>query len=172
VYADIDGHIGYYAPGRVPIRANGNGLLPAEGWTGDMEWTGWVPFDELPHAYDPPSHFIVTANNRPVPPDYKYALGFEYHEPYRAQRITDLLPAKARLTPDDFRAIQSDTFSLDAQRLLPLLLQHVRAETAADRQAIDLLRHWNFDAAGESAAAAIFEAWVSRLAPQLVEDDL
>ena len=70
VYADVDGHIGYYAPGRIPIRARGDGSMPADGWTGEMEWTGWIPFDELPHAFDPPEHFIVTANNRPMPADY------------------------------------------------------------------------------------------------------
>src|SRR5207344_1987116 len=109
VYADVEGHIGYYAPGHFPIRKDG-------------EWAGWIPFDELPHAFDPPSHFIVSANNRPVPSDYKYLLGFDYHEPYRAQRITDLLSQKTQLTPDDFRAMQADTFSLHAQTLLPLLL--------------------------------------------------
>ena len=66
VYADVDGHIGYYAPGHIPIRAHGDGSMPAEGWTGEAEWTGWIPFEELPHAYDPPAHFIVTANNRPA----------------------------------------------------------------------------------------------------------
>ncbi len=172
VYADTDGHIGYYAPGHVPIRATGDGLIPADGWTGDMEWTGWIPFDDLPHTYDPPSHFIVTANNRPVPPDYKYALAFDYHEPFRAQRITDLLRQKARLTPDDFRTIQSDTFSLHAQKLLPLLLERVRPESGSDRQAVDLLRRWNLNATRDSAGAAIFEAWFLRLAPQLVADEL
>ena len=172
VYADVDGHIGYYAPGRVPIRGGGTGLMPAEGWTGEMEWNGWIPFDELPHAYDPPSHFIVTANNRPVPPDYKYALGFEYHEPYRAQRITDLLRARTGMTPDTFAAMQSDTFSLHAQTLLPLLLKHVRAETTQDKEAVELLRRWNYDSRADSAAAAIFEAWFLRLAPTLLEDKL
>jgi penicillin amidase len=172
VYADVDGHIGYYAPGRVPIRASGDGLMPVEGWSGQAEWNGWIPFEELPHAHDPASHFLVTANNRPVPVDYKYALGFEYHEPYRAQRITDLLLKKQALTPDDFRTIQSDTFSLHAQTLLPLLLQHVRPESGQERQAVDLLRKWNFDAVGNSPAAAIFSAWFLRLAPALVEDEL
>jgi len=172
VYADVDGHIGYYAPGRVPIRAGGDGLMPADGWTGAMEWTGWIPFDDLPHTYDPPSHFIVTANNRPVPADYPYVLGAEYHEPYRAQRITDLLQNKKRLTPDDFRAIQSDTFSLNGQTLLPLLLQHVQPQSVVDQQAVDLLRKWDFDARGDSAAAAIFEAWFHQLAPKLVGDEL
>ena len=172
VYADVDGHIGYYAPGRVPIRAGGDGLLPAEGWTGEMEWSDWIPFEELPHTFDPPSHFIVTANNRPVPADYKYSLAFEYHEPFRAQRITDLLKAKDRLTPDDLSAIQSDTFSLHAQTLLPILLAHVHSNDRRDQEALRLLRKWDFDARGNAPAPAIFEAWFLQLAPKLVGDEL
>jgi penicillin G amidase len=93
VYADVDGHIGYYAPGRIPLRASGDGSRPADGWSGEAEWTGWVPFEQLPHTFDPPEHFLVTANHRPEPPSYAYNLGLEWTEPYRAQRITDLLVA-------------------------------------------------------------------------------
>jgi penicillin amidase len=71
VYADVDGNIGYYAPGHIPVRASGDGSRPAEGWTGAAEWTGWVPFEELPHLFDPPSHEIITANHRPAPADYR-----------------------------------------------------------------------------------------------------
>ena len=65
VFAEASGHIGYYAPGHIPVRAAGDGSQPTDGWTGDTEWTGYVPFEELPHVYDPPSHMIVSANNRP-----------------------------------------------------------------------------------------------------------
>ena len=172
VYADTEGHIGYYAPGRVPIRARGDGSVPAEGWTGEMEWTGWIPFEELPHAYDPPSHAIVTANHRPMPADYPRFLSLEFHQPFRAQRITDLLAQNRPLTPDAFRDIQADTLSLHAQSLLPLLLRRVRPTGTADRQAVDLLTHWNFDARGDRAEPAIFGAWFSRLGRSLVEDEL
>ena len=172
VYADVDGHIGYYAPGRIPIRARGDGSRPVDGWPGDAEWTGWIPFDELPHAYDPPEHFIVTANNRPAPPSYPHLLGLEWPEPYRAQRIIDLLRRKTKLTPDDFAAMQADTVSLHAQALLPLLLSHARPESAADTQALAIVRTWNDDARADSAATAIFEAWFLRLAPTIVGDDL
>ncbi len=133
VYADVDGHIGYYAPGRIPIRASGDGSMPADGASGAAEWTGWVPFEELPHAYDPPNHFIVTANNRPMPASYRYLLGIDWAEPFRAQRIVDLLgrggvrlqaDGRSGFTPDDFARIQADTQSLHAQALLPLLLAH------------------------------------------------
>jgi penicillin amidase len=172
VYADVDGHIGYYAPGRIPIRSIGDGSVPAEGWTGRMEWTGWIPFDALPHAYDPPSHFIVTANNRPAPPTYPYFLGAEYHQPFRAQRITDLLHGRTRLTPDDFRAIQADTFSQHARSLLPVLLRRVRPEETIDRVAVDLLRRWNYEASGDRAEPAILQAWFISLARSLVVDEL
>ena len=180
VYADEAGHIGYYAPGRIPLRASGDGSRPADGWTGDAEWTGWVPFDDLPHAFDPPEHFIVTANHRPAPASYRYNLGLEWTEPYRAQRIVDLLagPAgpglqmKPRFTPDVFARIQADTVSLHAKALLPLLLSHTRAAGAGDQPGLDRLRRWNFDATGDSAAAALFQAWFLHLGPALVADDL
>lgn len=172
VYADVDGHIGYYAPGRIPIRASGDGSLPAEGWTGEAEWTGWIPFELLPHVSDPPEHFIVTANNRPAPIGYPFNLGLEWPEPYRAQRVIELLKEKSQLTPDDFARIQADTVSTHAKTLLPLLVAHAHPVESADRQALDMLRSWNADMKGDSAAAAIFEAWFLQLAPSLVGRDL
>jgi penicillin amidase len=172
VYADVDGHIGYYAPGRIPVRAKGDGSIPAEGWTGEMEWTGWIPFDQLPHVYDPPEHLIITANQRPASPPYPHLITVDYPEPYRARRLHELIRGRDKLTPDDFRAMQADRQSLHARTLLPVLLQHVQPETPADRQAIDLLRRWNFEAQGDSAAAAIFQAWFLRLAPAIAGDEL
>ena len=172
VFGDVEGHIGYYLPGHIPIRASGDGSSPAEGWTGEMEWTGWIPFDELPHVYDPPEHFIVTANHRPAPHDYPHHIALEYPDPYRAQRITDRLAGRTRLTVDDFRSIQADTLSLHARALVPQLLRHVRPEHDADRRAVELLRQWNFHAAADSAAEPIFQAWFLRLAAALAGDEL
>jgi penicillin G amidase len=172
VYADVNGHIGFYAPGRIPIRAHGDGSQPADGSSGEAEWTGWVPFAELPHVYDPPEHFIVTANQRPAPASYPYMLGVDWQEPYRAQRITDLLRRKAALTPDDFAAMQADTLSLHAQALVPLLIARAHPASAPDAQALAIVRQWNHDARADSAAAAIFEAWFLRLVPAIAGDDL
>jgi penicillin amidase len=172
VYADVEGHIGYYAPGRVPVRANGDGSRPAEGWTGEMEWTGFVPFDELPHLFDPPEHFIVTANHRPMPADYPHHIALEFPEPYRAQRIVDLIRGQHKLKPEDFRRMQADTFSLHAKTLLPILLQHVRTDEDDLRQAVELLRKWDFDSRADSAAAAIFQAWFHQLPIALAADEL
>jgi penicillin amidase len=176
VYGDVEGHIGYYAPGRIPMRASGDGSMPVEGWSGAAEWTGWVPFEELPHTFDPPQHFIVTANHRPAGSEYRHLLGLEWPEPYRAQRIIDLIQAEQaanrKLTPDAFARIQADTISLHAKALLPLLLAHAHAEGGSDQQAIAALQAWNMDATADSAAAAIFGAWFHHLTPALVGDDL
>ena len=137
VYADVDGHIGYYAPGHFPIRKDG-------------EWTGWIPFDELPHAFDPPEHFIVSANNKVTPDSYPHAIEGEWIEPYRAQRIVDRLTSKAKMTPDDFASIQADTYSLHAKALLPILLERVHPLDAQDTRAVEILRQWNYDARGDS----------------------
>jgi penicillin amidase len=171
VYADVDGHIGYYAPGHFPIRSGGDGSMPADGWTGDAEWAGWVPFDELPHAYDPPEHLIVSANERVAPPSYTRIAG-EWIDPYRAQRIIDRLREKPKLTVDDFASIQADTFSLHAKRLLPILLERVHPIDAQDAQAVSILRQWNLDARGDQAAPAIFQAWYYELLPAVAGDEL
>jgi penicillin amidase len=178
VYADVDGHIGYYAPGRIPLRASGDGSSPADGWTGDAEWTGWVPFDQLPHTFDPAQHFIVTANHRPEPASYRYNLGVDWTEPFRAERITELLSGALRLkagrkfATQDFADMQADTLSLHARTLLPLLLKRTAAMTPAEEPALERLRGWNFDATGDSAAAALFQAWFLHLTADLVRDDL
>ncbi|MCU1381796.1 MAG: Penicillin amidase [Acidobacteria bacterium] len=172
VFADTAGHIGYYAPGHIPIRASGDGSRPADGWTGSAEWTGWVPFEELPHLYDPPGHVIITANHRPAPASYPHNLGVEWTEPYRAQRIADLIHGHTSFTPDDFAHIQADTLSLHAKTLLPLLLAHARSGDPRDQPALDRLRQWNLDATADSAATAIFQAWFLHLTPALVADEL
>jgi penicillin amidase len=175
VFAEASGHIGYYAPGHIPIRTSGDGSRPMDGWTGEAEWTGYVPFDELPHVYDPPSHVIVTANNRPSGAPGAPLIALEYPNPYRAQRIVDLLKeiaATRKFTPNDFARIQADTLSLHARELLPRLLAHVQPATSLDRRAVDILRTWDDNARGDAAAPAIFEAWFLRLAPSIVGDEL
>jgi penicillin amidase len=112
VYADIDGHIGYYGAGWIPIRKSGDGSVPYDGATDEGEWTGYIPFEKLPHLYDPPSGMIVTANQRVVGSSYPYFVSHVWASPYRARRIFDLLSAKPKLTTDDFRKIQGDVYSI------------------------------------------------------------
>ncbi len=162
VYADVDGNIGYYMAGRVPVRAKGEGLLPAPGWTGEYEWTGTVPFEELPQAYNPESHQIVTANNRIVGDDFPHFITHEHFSGYRAQRITDLLNEHERLTMPDMAAIHGDFYSIPASQIVPHLLK-LEGRNEAQRQALALLRSWNFVLDKDSAAASIYEVFLLRM---------
>jgi penicillin G amidase len=172
VYADVEGNIGYHVAGRIPIRSNGNGSLPAEGWTGANEWSGWIPFEKLPQVYDPPEHFIVTANNRPVAGNDSYFLGRQWQPAYRAQRIAQLLESKDKVSPEDHATIQCDTVSLQSRELIPLLLNLVTAQDESERHAIELLKGWDGDAHGDSAAAAIYESWLARLPRAICGDEV
>jgi len=91
IYADIDGNIGYQMPGRVPIRAGGDGRYPGPGWTDEYNWTGYIPFEELPYVYNPQSGYIVTAHNRVPPFDYEHFVTDDWAYGYRAQRIVDMI---------------------------------------------------------------------------------
>lgn len=110
-YADTSGHIGYYSAGRIPVRKTGDGSLPYDGTKDDGEWLGFIPFDDLPHAFDPPSMQIASANQRIVSDAYPYHLTHNWRVPYRARRIHELLQTKPKLDTGDFLQIQGDTYS-------------------------------------------------------------
>ncbi len=158
VYADIDGNIGYYGAGRIPIRKSGDGSVPYDGATDDGEWTGYIPFARLPHSYNPSSGMIVTANQRITGDDYPYFLSHVFAAPYRARRIFDLLSAKPKLNTDDFRRIQADVYSIAgvafARAAAKLLKNQPRAATDEKlRAAITSMEGWDgmLDAASRTA---------------------
>ena len=162
VYADIHGNIGYVMAGAVPIRAKGQAVLPSPGWTGEYEWTGYIPFDELPQIFNPEQHFIVTANNRVVDDNYPYYITNEWLNGYRAQRIRDLLTSKGKLALSDMATIQADQYSLPAVEIVPHMLK-LQADTKPEKDALDALRTWNYMLAPDSAGAAIYSAFLFKL---------
>ncbi len=126
VYADVKGHIGYVLPGRIPIRADkdDHGDRIRSGSDGKHDWTGAIPFDDLPWQLDPPSGIIVTANNAAVDAKYPYFIAQEWDPGYRAKRITDLLKSAAGgggVTTDTLRGIQNDTVVLRADDVVPFV---------------------------------------------------
>jgi len=159
VYADDTGTIGFIAPGLVPIRRNGEGWMPAPGWTGEYDWNGYIPFDALPSAINPPSGRFVSANNKIVPDSYPYFLSRDWDLPNRAERIAALLDATPAQTPSTSAAIQADTFSLMAKQLVPLMTNVIPADQPS-REAIALLRHWDFRMDRDKAAPLLFTAWL------------
>lgn len=164
VYADTSGTIGFYAPGLVPVRSRGNGLVPAPGWSGAYDWTGMVPFDALPHAVNPPSGRLVNANNAPVGADYPWFLAAGWPAPYRAQRINALLDHSERQSVAASVAMQGDDVSLPARQLLPLMLPYPGPDTAAlsrtAQAAVALLRHWDGATGRGDPEPLIFSWWL------------
>jgi len=172
VYADVDKNIGFYAAGNIPVRSSGEGTVPAEGWTGATEWNGTIRFEEMPQAFNPPSNFIVAANNRPVDGEYQHFLGRQWAASYRARRITELIDQKQKLSVDDNASIQGDTVSLQLRELAPLLATFVTPQNEDERRALELLKDSDGSTGGGSAAAAIYASWYQQLAYRLTGDDL
>ncbi|HKO35686.1 MAG TPA: penicillin acylase family protein [Pyrinomonadaceae bacterium] len=161
VYADIDGHIGYYGAGWIPIRKSGDGSVPYDGATDDGEWTGFIPFENLPHLYDPPSGMIVTANQRVVGSSYPYFVSHAWASPYRARRIFDLLSAKSKLTTEDFRKIQGDVYSIAGKTFAQHAAKSLRSAGFQPASFISDLESWDGMMSADSRMAVI----VSQMRP-------
>ena len=169
VYADVDGNIGYQAPGLIPVRAAGDGTMPMPGWSSRYGWTGTLPFDELPSVFDPPSGYIVTANNAAVGPGYPVLITADWDQGYRANqielRLSKLFGDGSKVTAADMSAIQSDTYDANAANLVPVL-REVAAKPGAStelQQAGRLLDGWDYRDDADSAQAAYFAVFWKEL---------
>jgi penicillin G amidase len=167
VYADTGGTIGFIAAGLVPIRKAGEGWMPAPGWTGDFDWTGFIPFAALPSATSPPSGHFISANNKIVPDGYRYFLSRDWDLPNRAERIATLLAKTPEQTPAASAAIEADTFSLMAKQLVPLMTRISPAGAMAG-EALDRLRHWDFRMDRGAVAPLLFIAWLREFSRQVL----
>src|SRR3954465_9941177 len=163
VFADTSGEIGFIAPGRIPVRRSGNGWLPMPGWTGEYDWTGFIPFAELPQGSNPASGRFVSANNKIVPDTYPYFLSRDWDLPNRAERINELLAAEPLQSPVASAAIQADTLSIAARRLVPLM-SRISPRDDVSRQAIERLRAWDFRMDTGSVEPLLFTAWLRAFA--------
>lgn len=174
VYADVDGNIGFIAPGRVPIRKPDNdlkGQAPAPGWDARYDWDGFVAFEDLPQRLNPPEGRIVTANHKVVPDDYAPFLTSEWAPPFRARRIEELLAATPRHDVSSFAKIQGDVRSLVAVQLLPLLLK-TQASSDAAKDVIARLSTWDGTMSADRAEPLIFAAWMRELTRLVTRDEL
>jgi penicillin amidase len=172
VYADVEGNIGYQMPGKVPMRvADHQGTVPVPGWTGDYEWQGYIPFDELPSVLNPPVGYLVTANNKVVSDDYPHLITHDWSAPYRAQRITDLLAANDQVTAKDIRDIQAQTYSLPGEALQPYL-DAVVPENDRQSATLALVQGWDLHNDSDSPGASIYQAWYWRLVQDTLRDEL
>ncbi len=172
IYADIDGNIGYQMSGKVPIRANGNGWLPVPGWTDDNEWTGFIPFEDLPHAYNPTEGYVASANNAVVDGGYPYFIGADWDYGYRARRIVEMIEKhKTPISLFYIREMQGDDKSLNAELLVPILLK-VPLQDNHLNEVRKTLQNWNYQLKMDQSPAALFEVFWKQLLKNTFHDDL
>ena len=174
VYADVDGNIGFIAPGRVPLRRADNdlkGVAPAPGWQAKYDWQGFIPFDELPRQFNPPSGSIATANEKITPPGYRHWITSKWEPPFRARRIAELLGARRQHDLASFSAMQGDVRSLYAREVLPLLLA-APLTSDATRHAAARLRNWDGEMLRNRAEPLIVNAWLRELTRLVYADEL
>ncbi|MEQ1473257.1 MAG: penicillin acylase family protein, partial [Candidatus Acidiferrum sp.] len=172
VYADVAGNIGYVMAARVPIRKKGHGETPVPGDTDDYEWTGYIPFDQLPQALNPESGFIVTANARVVGPEYKPYLTDRWEEPYRTARIVDLLQNKRDLRPEDMLRFQNDIYNFPYVFLaeqLSAASKTVQPKDARAQRLTQNLKDWNGMATPDSLDVSFLHAVRRSLLDLLLE---
>lgn len=171
VYADTSGNIGLIAPAKVPIRRKGDGSMPVPGWTGEYDWAGFVPFDQLPRVYNPPAGLIVNANARLVPDDYRHFISKDWAEPYRQRRADQLLREVERHPVYGMIVMQADNLSLDVNDILPFLLRAAPRNARAAR-AYELLGRWNRFMLASRPEPLIYSAWITELQRGLLADEL
>jgi penicillin G amidase len=168
VYADTKGNIGWYAAGRIPIRKTGDGSIPYDGSTNDGEWTGYIPFGELPNLYNPPEGIIVTANQRIVGTSYKYPqISRDVAPPWRARTILNDLNAKSKITPDDVRDVQYDTFNIP----LDALAKHIVMDNGASDATLAVLRGWDGRMTPDSRGAVLANEIRACVANKMADDN-
>jgi penicillin G amidase len=169
IYADVDGNIGYQMPGDIPVRANGDGMLPVPGWTNEYEWTGFIPFEEQPYTLNPAEGYIVTANNRVPPRDYPYLITYDWDYGFRSRRIVDMITsAPGRIDIAYIQSMQGDSFDANAPVYVPILLEM----EGLSEEYVKLIEGWDYQGRVDSAPAAVFNAFWRHLLQNTFNDDL
>ena len=165
VFADTSGTIAYRANGNIPIRKIGEGKLPVPGDSSDYGWEGYIPYEELPTVINPAEGYIATANNEIVGEEYPYYITDFWAQPYRFERIVDLLEAKDKLSVQDMKDIQMDTVNLYAAEFLPLFLKTIKEADAKGEygDVISSLEKWDYNETTDSHEALIFNFLIEEL---------
>ncbi len=174
VYADVDGNIGYHAAGRVPVRRPANaiqGAMPVPGWDPAYDWTGYIPFEEMPRAYNPEGGSIATANHRVVGETYPHFISRDWAAPYRIRRIEEMLAGADRHSVSDMQRMQLDGTSLVAVDFLPLFLGHAD-DDEANRPFVRMLSRWDGTMDRHRPEPLIFWAWYREVTRLLLADDI
>ena len=172
VYADVQGNIGYQMPGNIPVRKNGDGRFPVPGWTGEYDWEGYLPFEELPYVFNPSSGYVATANNQVNPWDYPYLISTEWDYGFRAERIVEMIEnAPGPIDIAYIQKIHGDNYDASAATLVPLLMQ-VNMGDANLEGVRAIFDGWDYQDNMDSAPAALYAAFWRRFLANTFGDEL
>ncbi len=172
-YADIEGNIGLYCCAGVPKRSK-PGWMVFPGDTDEYDWKGFVPFDSLPHFYNPAKGFLVSANNRTADKNYPYYISNWFAPPARFNRITEMLQAKEKLGVEDMKVIQTNQYSNMAKDLVPKILAITKEVEKNEqiKELVQILADWDYEMSADKTAPLIFEEFYLILARNLMADEM
>jgi penicillin amidase len=175
VYGDKNGNIGYWCGTRVPIRGKQTATLPLPGWDKSAEWRGFVPFDQMPHLYNPPQSYIATANNKVADESFPHHISDLWEPPSRIQRLHRVLSREGTFSIQDFERLQNDLYSVYAEEMLPHILAACldsAVEIPEHQRILEYLRNWNLNFTREDIATTIFQATFVRLLHNIYQDEM
>ncbi len=163
IWADRKNNIGWQVVGINPIRKNFSGMVPVPG-DGRFEWSGYQDIKQRPHELNPKKGFLATANQHVTPPDYKYpnTIAYTWADPYRGNRINEVLASDQSVTVEETVSLQTDVTSLSARMLVPML-KEIEPVSDFAKKAKATLQNWNFELDKNSAAAGIYATWERKL---------
>lgn len=175
VYADVDGNIGLYCAAGIPIRKGGESCAILPGWTDEYDWQGIVPFEELPHNFNPENGLVSSANNKTVGEEYPYYISRWFALPYRIDRIREMLTERDKFSIEDFKRMQTDLKSKLVEKIRDSIVSEViRSEELSDleRQTLQILSSWEGVLVPTSLEAAVFEKFLGLLLKNVFLDEL
>ena len=175
VYADVDGNIGYRTGGRLPIRKTKGPTLPFPGWTDEFDWKGFVPFDQMPHVFNPPEGFVATANNKIVDDSYPYYISSHWESPWRSIRISEVLQEQNKFTVEEIQHLQLDLVSTHAREVVPYILHAYDSVAVTDndvKTTLEYFRNWNFEMRKEDVSTTLFQTTINKLIFNVFHDKM
>jgi len=170
VYADKEGNIGYYLSGKIPIRKEVAALFPYPGWKEEGRWQGYLKEEEKPNLYNPESGLIVTANNKIIPDNFPYYMGFDWEAPFREERIRELLLQLEKHSVETMKVIQNDIFSKKGELFLPYI-EEIKIAEGESKQALDILKNWDLRMSS-GKEAALYKIFIDFFHEEVFKDDL
>ncbi len=170
-YADTKGNIAIWSPGLYPLRKNGLGRTVLDGASGDYDWVGYIPFDQVPHELNPAQGYVESANERPTPDNYPYYLGWQWDPNSRGLRIRQFLSQCNPCSVSDMQALQYDSKDVYAEQLLPIMIPAVSPQDASQSAALEQMQEWNYFTSTDSIAATIWTRWLANFRRATWQDD-